>query len=66
MSARLLDLGFGCGIPVAKTLADHGHQVTGIHLGEVQINRARRRFGQCRRYRGILEHARSALDTRPR
>jgi 2-polyprenyl-3-methyl-5-hydroxy-6-metoxy-1,4-benzoquinol methylase len=39
--ARVLDLGCGCGIPVAKTLADHGYQVTGVDLSEVQINRAR-------------------------
>lgn len=39
--ARVLDLGCGCGIPVAKTLADNGHEVTGVDLSEVQINRAR-------------------------
>jgi 2-polyprenyl-3-methyl-5-hydroxy-6-metoxy-1,4-benzoquinol methylase len=40
-NANVLDLGCGCGIPVAKTLADHGHHVTGVDLSEVQINRAR-------------------------
>src|SRR5688572_943575 len=40
-NGRVLDLGCGCGIPVAKTLSDHGHQVTGVDLSEVQINRAR-------------------------
>jgi 2-polyprenyl-3-methyl-5-hydroxy-6-metoxy-1,4-benzoquinol methylase len=40
-SASILDLGCGCGIPVAKTLADNGHHVTGVDLSEVQINRAR-------------------------
>ena len=40
-NARVLDLGCGCGIPVAKTLSDHGHQVTGVDLSEVQVNRAR-------------------------
>ncbi|MEU4562702.1 class I SAM-dependent methyltransferase [Actinoplanes sp. NPDC023936] len=40
--ADVLDLGCGCGIPVAKTLADHGHSVTGVDVSEVQIERARR------------------------
>jgi SAM-dependent methyltransferase len=40
-SGSILDLGCGCGIPVAKTLTDNGHQVTGVDLSEVQINRAR-------------------------
>jgi SAM-dependent methyltransferase len=40
-SASVLDLGCGCGIPVAKALADNGHHVTGLDLSEVQINRAR-------------------------
>lgn len=39
--AAVLDLGCGCGVPVARTLADHGHRVTGVDLSEVQINRAR-------------------------
>lgn len=39
--ADVLDLGCGCGIPVAKTLADHGHRVTGVDLSAVQIARAR-------------------------
>ncbi len=39
--AKVLDLGCGCGIPVAKTLADNGHRVTGVDLSEVQIYRAR-------------------------
>ena len=41
VTATVLDLGCGCGIPVAKTLADHGHHVTGVDFSEVQINRAR-------------------------
>lgn len=40
-NASVLDLGCGCGIPVAKTLAGNGHQVTGVDLSDVQINRAR-------------------------
>lgn len=39
--ANVLDLGCGCGIPVAKTLTDNGHHVTGVDLSAVQINRAR-------------------------
>ena len=42
VSASVLDLGCGCGIPVAATLASNGHRVTGIDLSEVQITRARR------------------------
>jgi 2-polyprenyl-3-methyl-5-hydroxy-6-metoxy-1,4-benzoquinol methylase len=40
--ACVLDLGCGCGVPVARALVDHGCSVTGIDLSEVQINRARR------------------------
>jgi 2-polyprenyl-3-methyl-5-hydroxy-6-metoxy-1,4-benzoquinol methylase len=42
VGASVLDLGCGCGIPVAATLANGGHRVTGIDLSEVQITRARR------------------------
>lgn len=41
ISASVLDLGCGCGIPVAKSLTDGGHHVTGVDISEVQINRAR-------------------------
>ncbi|MCW6003554.1 class I SAM-dependent methyltransferase [Micromonospora sp. CPCC 205371] len=41
-NADVLDLGCGCGVPVARALADNGHQVVGVDLSEVQINRARR------------------------
>jgi SAM-dependent methyltransferase len=37
----VLDLGCGCGIPVARSLAAAGYQVTGVDLSEVQIERAR-------------------------
>lgn len=40
--ARVLDLGCGNGIPLAKTLADAGHEVTGVDLSDVQVERARR------------------------
>jgi len=39
--SRVLDLGCGSGIPVAKTLAAAGHRVTGVDISEVQIARAR-------------------------
>lgn len=37
----VLDLGCGCGIPVARDLANDGHTVTGIDISDVQIERAR-------------------------
>lgn len=40
--ASVLDVGCGCGIPVARSLAAAGYAVTGIDLSEVQIERARR------------------------
>ncbi|MEV8516033.1 class I SAM-dependent methyltransferase [Dactylosporangium sp. NPDC051484] len=41
-AARVLDLGCGCGVPVARNLAERGHDVTGVDLSDVQIERARR------------------------
>jgi SAM-dependent methyltransferase len=40
--ARVLDLGCGNGVPVAMALAAAGHDVTGVDVSEVQIERARR------------------------
>jgi 2-polyprenyl-3-methyl-5-hydroxy-6-metoxy-1,4-benzoquinol methylase len=40
--SAVLDLGCGCGVPVARSLADAGHRVTGIDLSAAQIERARR------------------------
>ncbi len=40
--ASVLDVGCGCGVPVARSLAAAGHQVTGIDISDVQIERARR------------------------
>lgn len=40
--ARVLDLGCGCGIPVARWLADASHAVTGVDFSPVQLERARR------------------------
>ncbi len=39
--ADVLDLGCGCGVPMARDLADHGHHVLGVDLSAVQIGRAR-------------------------
>jgi 2-polyprenyl-3-methyl-5-hydroxy-6-metoxy-1,4-benzoquinol methylase len=39
---QILDIGCGCGIPVARQLAAAGHQVTGVDISDVQIERARR------------------------
>jgi SAM-dependent methyltransferase len=41
-SAAVLDLGCGCGVPVARYLANAGHHVTGVDISDVQIERARR------------------------
>src|SRR6516165_12019946 len=38
----VLDLGCGCGVPVARSLSTAGYQVTGVDISEVQIERARR------------------------
>lgn len=40
--AAVLDLGCGCGVPVARSMSAAGHHVTGVDLSEVQIERARR------------------------
>jgi SAM-dependent methyltransferase len=39
--SRILDLGCGCGVPAARDLTAAGHQVTGVDLSDVQIERAR-------------------------
>lgn len=41
-SAAVLDLGCGCGVPVARFLARAGHRVTGVDISDVQVERARR------------------------
>lgn len=40
--AAVLDVGCGCGVPVARSLAAAGHAVTGVDISDVQIQRARR------------------------
>jgi ubiquinone/menaquinone biosynthesis C-methylase UbiE len=39
----VLDVGCGSGVPVARTLTEAGHQVLGVDISEVQIQRARER-----------------------
>jgi SAM-dependent methyltransferase len=38
----VLDVGCGCGVPLARDLAATGYQVTGIDLSAVQVERVRR------------------------
>ncbi len=42
VASRVLDLGCGCGVPVARDLVAAGHRVTGVDISDVQIQRARR------------------------
>ncbi len=44
--ARVLDLGCGCGVPVAEILARE-HRVTGVDFSPVQIERARKRVPEA-------------------
>jgi SAM-dependent methyltransferase len=39
--SRVLDVGCGSGLPLARELAAAGHAVTGVDISEVQIRRAR-------------------------
>jgi ubiquinone/menaquinone biosynthesis C-methylase UbiE len=39
--SRVLDIGCGSGVPVARELTAAGHHVTGVDISEVQIQRAR-------------------------
>jgi 2-polyprenyl-3-methyl-5-hydroxy-6-metoxy-1,4-benzoquinol methylase len=41
-AGTVLDVGCGCGVPVARSLAEAGYQVTGVDISDVQIDRARR------------------------
>ena len=40
-AGQLLDLGCGCGVPVARELCRQGKAVTGVDISDVQIARAR-------------------------
>jgi ubiquinone/menaquinone biosynthesis C-methylase UbiE len=46
-NSEVLDLGCGCGVPVAASLAAH-FQVTGVDISDVQIGRARLLVPQAR------------------
>ena len=39
--SRVLDVGCGSGLPLARELAGAGHAVTGVDINEVQVRRAR-------------------------
>lgn len=54
----VLDLGCGCGVPVARELAGHGLAVTGVDLSEVQVRRARRLVPEARFLRADVTRAR--------
>src|SRR5258706_78271 len=41
-SSRVVDLGCGCGVPIARDLAAAGHAVVGVDISQTQIERARR------------------------
>lgn len=41
LPGTVLDLGCGCGVPVARSLARAGYAVTGVDISDVQIERAR-------------------------
>jgi 2-polyprenyl-3-methyl-5-hydroxy-6-metoxy-1,4-benzoquinol methylase len=47
-SGSILDIGCGCGVPVARSLTEAGHDVTGVDISQVQIERARRLVPQAR------------------
>src|SRR5258707_7294428 len=38
---EVLDIGCGCGIPVARYLSAAGYRVTGVDISDVQVERAR-------------------------
>ncbi|KAH7929067.1 S-adenosyl-L-methionine-dependent methyltransferase [Leucogyrophana mollusca] len=40
--AHILDLGCGCGVPVARDLARAGYLITGVDISGVQIDRAKK------------------------
>ncbi|MFI7100910.1 class I SAM-dependent methyltransferase [Streptomyces sp. NPDC050161] len=46
--SRVLDLGCGSGVPLARELAAAGHHVTGVDISGTQIRRARERVPQAR------------------
>ena len=41
-ASQVVDLGCGCGVPVARDLVAAGHAVVGVDISQTQIERARR------------------------
>jgi len=54
---HVLDIGCGCGIPVARRLTAAGHQVTGVDISDVQIERARSLVPDATTYRSWLRQS---------
>ncbi|WP_064742970.1 class I SAM-dependent methyltransferase [Pseudonocardia spinosispora] len=48
INAEIRDLGCGCGIPMARRLAELAHRIVGVDLSAVQIDRARRLVPRAR------------------
>ena len=46
-ASRVLDVGCGSGVPMARDLASAGHHVTGVDISDVQISRARQLVPQA-------------------
>lgn len=46
--ADVLDLGCGCGVPMTRQLSGLGHDVVGVDISPVQIDRARRLVPRAR------------------
>ncbi|WP_432937610.1 class I SAM-dependent methyltransferase [Kribbella sp. CA-253562] len=59
--SRVLDIGCGSGIPLARELAGAGHAVTGVDLSEVQVCRARELVPQAT----FIQADAAALDFPP-
>ena len=60
-AARILDLGCGPGVPVARWLVDAGYDVTGIDGSRAQIERARRNVPEATFRVGDM----TTVDTEP-
>jgi len=59
----VLDLGCGCGVPVARDLAAGGLAVTGVDISEVQIRRARELAPGAEFVRGDVTSVEFGLDS---
>jgi SAM-dependent methyltransferase len=61
--ASVLDVGCGCGVPVSRDLARHGHRVVGVDLSDVQIKRARHLVPDVQFVRADITQVQFADDT---